>query len=445
MASCREDGVVLLAALSRNMVRHTKDQVTGGETVLHLPPLQVEEVEVEIGPAEAELYKSLHAKAAAAFRGYAVRGPACTSKNLLRIMTLLLPLRRIASGGSLSQRDLTLPESGPYHGPNGGPRNPVPEVPGLHPPDDMECAICLDTPEGPVATPCNHWFCHECIVSAFQAAPASRCPLCRAAVSEQQLRAPERPRPPESEDGAGGSGEDGLGDVLCESKLKALVAELCAMRARDSSAKALVFSQYMGTIEWLKARLPLEGFGIRTINGSMPLKQRAKAIEDFQADPPTTVFLLSMRAGAVGINLTAASHVFLLEPALNPALEEQAIGRAWRMGQKRPVIVKKLYVKGSVEESIMEVVRRRQGPAALAASTAAASPSQARQQQQQQQQPIGLNAIARRGAEQELAGHIQADRQNLKLAELELLFSEPRLIVREAAAAAAVAPSPSSV
>ena len=71
----------------------------------------------------------------------------------------------------------------------------------------------------------------------------------------------------------------------------------------------------------------------------------AQAIEAFQKDPPTTVFLLSMRSGAVGINLTAANHVFLMEPAFNPALEAQAIGRAHRMGQTRPVVVKKLYIK----------------------------------------------------------------------------------------------------
>eukprot|EP00959_Pyramimonas_sp_CCMP1952_P158859 3322587-Pyramimonas_sp.AAC.1 len=90
----------------------------------------------------------------------------------------------------------------------------------------------------------------------------------------------------------------------------------------------------MGTIEWLKVRLVEEGFGFRTVSGGMPLKKRAQAIASFQNDPPTTVFLLSVRSGAVGINLTSASHVFLLEPCLNPALSEQAVGRAWRMGQQ---------------------------------------------------------------------------------------------------------------
>ena len=57
------------------------------------------------------------------------------------------------------------------------------------------------------------------------------------------------------------------------------------------------------------------------------------------------MFLLSMRSGAVGINLTAANHVFLMEPAFNPALEDQAVGRAHRMGQTRPVTVKKFYIQ----------------------------------------------------------------------------------------------------
>lgn len=74
-----------------------------------------------------------------------------------------------------------------------------------------------------------------------------------------------------------------------------------------------------------------------------------QAIEAFQKDPPTTVFLLSMRSGSVGINLTSANYVFILEPALNPGLEVQAVGRAWRMGQQREVAVKKFFVKVRID------------------------------------------------------------------------------------------------
>lgn len=77
----------------------------------------------------------------------------------------------------------------------------------------------------------------------------------------------------------------------------------------------------------------------------MGMNQRTRAIEAFQQDPPTTVFILTLRSAACGINLTAASHIFMLEPCMNPAVEAQAIGRAWRMGQTRNVVVKRLYVK----------------------------------------------------------------------------------------------------
>ena len=81
-----------------------------------------------------------------------------------------------------------------------------------------------------------------------------------------------------------------------------------------------------------------------------------QAISAFQQDPHTTVFVLSMRTGAMGISLTAATHVFLLEPALNPVLEDQAIGRAWRMGLMHPVTVKRLFVKArlaSVTQAVL--------------------------------------------------------------------------------------------
>jgi hypothetical protein len=69
------------------------------------------------------------------------------------------------------------------------------------------------------------------------------------------------------------------------------------------------------------------------------------ALQAFQGDPSIRVFLLSVRAGAVGITLTAARLVYLLEPCLNPSLEEQAVGRAWRLGQQHHVTVKRLVVQ----------------------------------------------------------------------------------------------------
>jgi SWI/SNF-related matrix-associated actin-dependent regulator of chromatin subfamily A3 len=142
--------------------------------------------------------------------------------------------------------------------------------------------------------------------------------------------------------------------------MQELVKQLREMHASNASNKALVFTQYNDTLEFVQQRLQQNGFTCRSISGKMPMKQRAAAIKAFQSDPPTTVFVLSVRAAAVGITLTSANFIFMVEPLLNYALDEQAAGRAWRMGQTRPVTVKRLYIKGSVEESIMEVSKDRQ-------------------------------------------------------------------------------------
>jgi SWI/SNF-related matrix-associated actin-dependent regulator of chromatin subfamily A3 len=96
----------------------------------------------------------------------------------------------------------------------------------------------------------------------------------------------------------------------------------------------------------------------------LTLKRRAASVAAFQGDPPTTVFLISMRSGAVGLNLTAANKVFLMEPLFNPALEAQAVGRAHRMGQTRPVTVYKLVAKDTVDERILQLCASRDAASA---------------------------------------------------------------------------------
>ena len=122
-----------------------------------------------------------------------------------------------------------------------------------------------------------------------------------------------------------------------DSKLNTLLSELKRISDTEPGSKSLIFSQFASTLDWLKIELPKHGFQFRTLAGSMTMQARAKALKDFQGDPPTAIFLLSLRAGAVGINLTEANRVFLMEPALNPALEAQAIGRVHRLGQNKAV------------------------------------------------------------------------------------------------------------
>lgn len=123
-------------------------------------------------------------------------------------------------------------------------------------------------------------------------------------------------------------------DFAFTSKFRVLLKELESIRDTDASSKSLVFSQFNSTLAYLQDELPKHGFQFRTLQGSMTMKQRSKALCDFQNDPPTTVFLLSMRSGAVGINLTQANRIFLMEPSFNPALEAQAIVRCYYFDRK---------------------------------------------------------------------------------------------------------------
>mmetsp|Transcript_55307 Transcript_55307/g.66610 ORF Transcript_55307/g.66610 Transcript_55307/m.66610 type:complete len:162 (+) Transcript_55307:69-554(+) len=109
----------------------------------------------------------------------------------------------------------------------------------------------------------------------------------------------------------------------------------------------------------MQEELPKRGFSFRTLSGDMSMPKRAQALREFQSDPPTTVFLLSMRSGAVGINLTQANRVFIMEPALNPALEAQAIGRVHRLGQNRPVEVIRLIIEDSIDTRLMKYLERK--------------------------------------------------------------------------------------
>ena len=119
---------------------------------------------------------------------------------------------------------------------------------------------------------------------------------------------------------------------MFDAKLKALVAELQEMKRTDPTAKALVFSQFNESIAWLQRELTRVGIAHRSIGGHMTATQRQLQLDRFAADPAGSVFLLSMRTGAVGLTLTIASKVFLLDPCLNPALEQQAKNRVYRIG-----------------------------------------------------------------------------------------------------------------
>jgi hypothetical protein len=148
---------------------------------------------------------------------------------------------------------------------------------------------------------------------------------------------------------------------LPSAKLDALLERLEELR--DEGHQVLVFSQFVGMLQLIRARLVTAGIDHLILTGAT--ENRAELVDTFQGDKSKTVFLLSLKAAGFGLNLTAASYAILYDPWWNPAAEAQAIDRTHRIGQTQPVVAYRLLAEGTVEEKIRALQKDK---AALAAA-----------------------------------------------------------------------------
>jgi SNF2 family DNA or RNA helicase len=125
----------------------------------------------------------------------------------------------------------------------------------------------------------------------------------------------------------------------------------------DEGHKALVFSQFTSMLSIVRERLDRAEITYEYLDGQT--RDRKKRVDRFQSDDECPVFLISLRAGGLGLNLTAADYVFILDPWWNPAVESQAIDRTYRIGQTRHVMAYRLVCKDSVEEKILNLQERK--------------------------------------------------------------------------------------
>ncbi|MGL4855196.1 MAG: SNF2-related protein, partial [Lentisphaeria bacterium] len=122
--------------------------------------------------------------------------------------------------------------------------------------------------------------------------------------------------------------------------------------------KLIVFSQFRSLLQIIAEKLNSINLPFAYIDGSV--KNRQAEVEKFQNQPDTKIFLISLKAGGTGLNLTAAEYVFILDPWWNPAAEAQAVDRAYRIGQNNTVFAYRLICRDSVEEKILEIKNRKQ-------------------------------------------------------------------------------------
>jgi non-specific serine/threonine protein kinase len=138
-------------------------------------------------------------------------------------------------------------------------------------------------------------------------------------------------------------------------KFEILLETLETLQAENH--KALIFSQFVETLKLVKKELDARNIKYVYLDGQTPNRQ--SRVDLFQNDPSFPFFLISLKAGGVGLNLTAADYVIHLDPWWNPAVEMQASDRAHRIGQTRPVFIYKIIARGTVEEKILELQEKK--------------------------------------------------------------------------------------
>ena len=258
------------------------------------------------------------------------------------------------------------------------------------------CGMCQDAvdPDDAAMTGCKHVFHRECITQYASCAPETgkkvTCPTCRVPLTvdlqPSDLSLAKRA-------GAGGASAAAtkkrdelpsksilsridLSKYTSSTKIEALLRGLREMRDEDRTRetdraggtaaaaalapnKAIVFSQYTSMIEIVEWRLKKENFVIAKLLGSMPVTQRAANLRAFREDPSVTVILMSLKSGGEGLNLQTANRVFVLEPWWNPAVEMQAVMRAHRIGQTRPVIATRFCTADTIEERMFDLQKKK--------------------------------------------------------------------------------------
>uniref|UniRef100_A0A8C7U6Q1 Helicase-like transcription factor n=1 Tax=Oncorhynchus mykiss TaxID=8022 RepID=A0A8C7U6Q1_ONCMY len=335
-------------------LRRTKASRVCGRPLVSLPERSVRIEEVELTQKEREEYELARTEGRTTISRYVAEGTVL--RNYADVLAILVRLRQFCCHPGLLGKTTT--HTATYHS-----NEPPPPSERLimklrlvlGTGSDEECAVCLDSVRLPVITHCAHVYCRPCIAEVIRSEQEqARCPLCRGQIKASELV--EFPLEEEEEE------SNLLENWRSSSKVEALMSSLLRLRSEDDSIRSLVVSQFTRFLTILEIPLREEGFKFVRLDGTMNQKRRAQVIQEFQSDAPGSplIMLLSLKAGGVGINLSAASRVFLMDPAWNPAAEDQCVDRCHRLGQKRDVVITKFIVKGSVEENMVKIQRQKQ-------------------------------------------------------------------------------------
>uniref|UniRef100_A0A0D9X237 Uncharacterized protein n=1 Tax=Leersia perrieri TaxID=77586 RepID=A0A0D9X237_9ORYZ len=335
----------LLGAIS---LRRTKETEIGSKSLVDIPPKTVLACRIELSAEEREYYDQMELAGKNKLKEFGDRDSIL--RNYSTVLYFILRLRQLCNDIALCPLDMKswLPDSS-LEDVSKNPELLKKLASLVDDGDDFECPICLSPPAKTVITSCTHIYCQTCITKILKSS-SSRCPICRRPLSKEDLFiAPEVKHVDED-----------LSDKLdrpLSSKVQALLKLLRRSQAEDPLSKSVVFSQFRKMLILLEGPLKAAGFNILRLDGSMTAKKRSEVIKQFSRVGPDapTVLLASLKAAGAGVNLTAASTVYLFDPWWNPGVEEQAMDRVHRIGQTKEVKVLRLIVKDSIEERMLEL------------------------------------------------------------------------------------------
>lgn len=301
----RDEGVKRLQALVCSLaLRRTKETKRDGRRLVSLPSKQIYEVTVQFTDEGREKYHRWK-DAGDDLILYHLNNDSLM-ENYTIILTMILRLRQIAADPSLVRDDeietiMSLnSKTGKYTKITSELMEKLVET--LRSGMDGECAICLDPLLDPVITTCSHIFCKPCI-NAVIVQDKDICPLCRSSISPRGLieMPKEKLSKPQANDSTGNFGP----------KIQALLKQISSS---SDSEKHIVFSQFTGMLNLAANGLQNAGLKFLRLDGSTPSKKRSDMLKIFSESSEVRIFLVSLKAGGVGLNLTAANHCHLLDP-----------------------------------------------------------------------------------------------------------------------------------
>ncbi|KAF2084192.1 SNF2 family helicase [Saccharata proteae CBS 121410] len=314
---------------------------------LKLPELSAYVNRIQFLPHEKERYDALQDEAKGTLGRYKNASGANAAKTYRHLLEILLRLRQVCNHWQLcgEERMAGLMDLlGKNKTVDLTPENceALQKLLQLSIDSQEDCPICLEPLHDPVITCCAHVFGNSCIERVVET--QHKCPMCRAelAATSKLLRpAVEAPPAPPI-------------DNTTSSKVDALLAILKAS-AQKPGTKTIVFSQWTSFLDILGPRLGELGYSAARIDGTMSATQRDAALNALESDPSCTVMLASLGVCSVGLNLVAANQVILADSWWAPAIEDQAIDRVHRLGQKKPTTVFRLVMEGSIEEAVLDI------------------------------------------------------------------------------------------